>query len=85
MRPKDEIIAAVGAVPANACRVPTPAPRREAEIYRKFREIIVRSHCADGRPAHRCAGQITITRDAITMSCPRCGDLRKTIETSKPR
>lgn len=72
-----------GAIRANACRMPKPASRREAEIYRTFRELIVKTHCADDRPAHRCAGTISIDRATITMSCPRCGDLRQIIEKEK--
>lgn len=72
-----------GVVPATACHMPTPCDPREAKVYKGFRELVVRSHCADGRPAHRCAGAITITRDNITLNCPRCGDLRKTIEQAR--
>lgn len=66
-----------GVLPANACHMPKPAPRREAEIYRSFRKLIVKAHCAADRPAHRCAGVISIDRTTITMNCPRCGDFRQ--------
>ena len=64
---------------ANCCDMPSPAPRVEAEIYRSLREGIVRAHCADKRPAHKCAGTITIDRETITFQCPRCGDARQTL------
>jgi hypothetical protein len=60
--------------------VPIPAPARDAEIYARLRDTIVRAHCADGRPAHRCAGRITITRTDITFQCLRCGDARQIIK-----
>lgn len=65
--------------PINICKMPTPARMREAEIYASLRDTIVRAHCADKRPAHRCAGKITITRTDITLQCPRCGDARQII------
>lgn len=65
---------------ANLCHMPTPEEPKIATIYRQMREMLVRAHCADKRPHHRCAGAITITRDTITLNCPRCGDLRKTLE-----
>jgi hypothetical protein len=69
-----------GKIPANCCHMPKPAPKKEAEVYRKFRDLIVRTHCADDRPAHRCAGTISIDRATVTMNCPRCGDCRQIIE-----
>lgn len=66
-----------GPFEADCCEMPTPAPRQEAEIYRHIRDTLVAAHCADGRPAHRCAGMITIDRDAITFQCPRCGDAKR--------
>lgn len=65
--------------PVNSCEMPTPAPRNEAQIYRHLRDTLVRAHCADSRPVHRCAGLITIARDHITFQCSRCGDARKTV------
>lgn len=65
---------------ANVCRMPTRAPQQEAEIYRSMRDHLIQAHCADKRPAHKCCGQITITRDAIVLQCPRCGDDKKIIE-----
>lgn len=67
------------ALKANYCHMPEPAPRDEAEIYRHMRDLLIRAHCGDSRPTHRCAGEITIARDHITFQCPRCGDLRQTI------
>lgn len=65
---------------ANACRMPVPEKPDVAAIYGSIRRLMVRAHCADSRPHHRCAGAITITRDTVTLNCPRCGDLRKTLE-----
>jgi predicted RNA-binding Zn-ribbon protein involved in translation (DUF1610 family) len=44
-----------------------------------MRDTLVSAHCADKRPAHMCAGLITIARDHITFQCPRCGDARQII------
>lgn len=65
---------------ANTCHMPVPEEPAIATVYANLRKTIVRAHCADGREHHRCAGAITITRDTITLNCPRCGDLRKTLE-----
>jgi hypothetical protein len=63
------------------CDMPQPVEdEREATVYAAMREVVVRSHCADKRPAHRCAGAITIDRDSITLNCRRCGDSRRTLE-----
>lgn len=72
-----------GAGGANACHMPAPEEPKMADIYRKIRETLVRSHCVDEREHHRCAGAITITRDTITLNCPRCGDVRKTLEQAE--
>ena len=78
----DEIEDAVpGKVPANACHMPTPEDPKMAEIYAGIRRAMIKAHCADRRPHHHCAGAITITRDTITLNCPRCGDVRKILET----
>lgn len=63
----------------NGCNMPKPAPKRDAAIYASMRDLMVRAHCADKRPAHRCAGAITITRTDIMFQCPRCGDARQII------
>lgn len=68
-----------GPFEANCCDMPKPASRSESEIYRHLRDLLVRAHCADKRPSHKCAGLITIDRATITFQCPRCGDARKTI------
>lgn len=68
-----------GRFEANCCEMPTPAPAAEAAVYRSFRDLVIKAHCADKRPSHRCAGQITITRDAILLQCPRCGDAKEII------
>lgn len=65
---------------ANACHMPTPEGDRMAKVYAGIRTTMVKAHCADHRPSHRCAGAITITRDDITLNCLRCGDVRKTLE-----
>lgn len=66
---------------ANICRMPTPEKRDMAEIYAGIRRTMIKAHCADKRDHHHCAGAITITRDSITLNCPRCGDVRKILET----
>jgi hypothetical protein len=63
----------------NSCTMPTPATRKESELYRLMRDRLIKAHCADKRPAHRCAGKITIDREHITFQCPRCGDARQLI------
>lgn len=67
----------------NACHMPAPAPRSEAEIYRSIRDTLIRSHCARTGEAHRCCGAITITRTDITMNCRLCGDLRQTLASAE--
>lgn len=62
---------------ANCCLMPSPAPRREADIYRSLRDTLIRSHCSAKRD-HKCCG-ITITRTDITMNCRLCGDSRQII------
>ena len=68
----------------NSCDMPEPAPAREAELYCQIRDWFLRVHCADKRPAHRCAGSITIERQTITMQCPRCGDARQILTAPVP-
>lgn len=68
---------------ANCCHMPTPEEPRVAQVYANIRKLMVKAHCADNRPHHKCAGAITITCDTITMNCPRCGDVRKIIEEEK--
>ncbi len=65
---------------ANVCHMPTPETPKMAGVYKQMRELVVRVHCADKRPAHKCAGAVTIDRTTITLNCPRCGDVRKIIE-----
>lgn len=72
-----------GLIPATACHMPRPEDPKMAAIYAGIRRTIVKAHCADHREHHRCAGAITITRDTITLNCPRCGDVRKTLESGK--
>lgn len=67
---------------ANCCHMPTPETKKMSGIYAGIRRTMVKAHCADSRPHHLCAGAITITRDTITLNCPRCGDLRKTLDGS---
>jgi hypothetical protein len=69
-----------GEIPATCCHMPVAEEPKVAAVYRKMRELIVRAHCADKRPTHRCAGTVSIDRATITLNCPRCGDLRKIIE-----
>jgi hypothetical protein len=69
----------------NACHMPEPAPRSEAEIYRSIRKTLIRSHCARKGETHRCCGAITITRTDITMNCRLCGDLRQTLPAPEAR
>lgn len=67
----------------NACLMPKPAPRSEAEIYRSIRDVVIRSHCERKAEAHQCAGAVTITRTDITLNCRLCGDLRQTLESAE--
>lgn len=59
----------------NACHVPTPAEKREKEIYLKILDV----HCEQRGDGHECRGTISINRNTITLSCPLCGDSRKTL------
>lgn len=54
------------------CGVPGRLTEKETNIY----QILRRAHCSDGRTAHDCLGRITIDKNGITASCPRCGDSR---------
>lgn len=65
---------------ANCCHMPVSETKKLSTVYAGIRRLMVKAHCADSRPHHLCAGAITITRDTITLNCPRCGDLRKTLE-----
>lgn len=59
------------------CLVPEPVENaKERKLYRSIRDTLVRGHCADKRPSHKCLGRVTITRDAIVLQCPRCGDAK---------
>jgi hypothetical protein len=68
----------------HACKVPEPAPRTEAAIYRSFRDLMIKAHCVRKTEAHRCQGAITITADSITFNCRLCGDLRQIVREPKP-
>lgn len=65
--------------PPDGCHLPSPAPLRDSEIYARFRNTMIRAHCAAKR-GHLCCGAITITRDTITMNCPLCGDCRMILD-----
>jgi len=67
----------------NACHMPAPARRSEAEIYRSLRDTLIRSHCERKAGAHQCSGAITITRTDITLNCRLCGDLRQTLVSAE--
>lgn len=54
--------------------------KRDADGNRNFRALLVRAHCAAGKPAHKCCGRITLTRDATLFQCALCGDLKETVE-----
>lgn len=54
------------------CALPTHCPPAEVGLYQKIRQL----HCEDRRPGHQCQGRVTIDRNGITLSCPRCGDAR---------
>lgn len=73
------VIVDAGPFEAQCCRMPAPARRKEATLMTKIRDLVVKGHCADKRPAHKCCGAVTITRDAIVLQCPRCGDAKKII------
>lgn len=64
-----------------ACFMPKPCEPQEAEIYTRLLAI----HCdRKNEPGHEssggCRGALTIRRGSITLSCPLCGDARKTIQ-----
>jgi hypothetical protein len=59
----------------NACLMPTEALPREKEIYAK----ILETHCDQKGDGHECRGKVSITRTTLTLSCPLCGDSRKTL------
>lgn len=60
----------------NTCEMPTSAPRRDAEIYARIRDRLIKAHCEAGRD-HKCCGKITIDRAHISFNCPLCGDARQ--------
>lgn len=60
----------------NSCDLPDKCGPVESEVYRKFRDIAIKAHCAAKR-GHQCCGAITIDREHITMNCPLCGDARQ--------
>ncbi len=61
-------------IPATVCKMPEPVENpKEAQLYRMIRDRIVKMHCADKRPSHRCAGTVSIDRTSIVLDCPRCG------------
>lgn len=62
------------------CDLPRALPAKEAAIYQKLRSL----HCDDKRPGHECQGRLTIDRNGITLSCPRCGDARRVNPASYP-
>lgn len=58
---------------------------READLYRRIRDTLLRAHCDDGRDEHRCVGRITLDRDGITLNCARCGDARQLLPGAHTR
>ncbi len=59
----------------NACELPAPANVAETELYKTFHG----AHCArQNERNHKCAGTVSIDARGVTMSCPLCGDSRKT-------
>jgi hypothetical protein len=60
------------------CLMPTPAERDEAEVYRRFRDLLIKAHCA-AKGKHKCCGVITIAEAHVTFNCRLCGDLRQVI------
>jgi hypothetical protein len=44
---------------------------------------MIRARCDRKRAAHQCCGGVTITRNAITLQCPLCGDLRQVLEPTE--
>ena len=58
-----------------SCLMPRPVPDAEAQMYQRFHAM----HCERrGEEHHRCAGRVTVDANGVTMSCPLCGDSRKT-------
>lgn len=64
------------------CLIAQPAPAAEATIYRRLRDLLIKTHCSAER-AHKCCGAITITRDCVLFQCPACGDFKQTIVSDR--
>jgi hypothetical protein len=61
--------------PITSCEMPFTATPHEAQMYRKFHSV----HCdRKDEPNHKCSGTVKVDANGVTMSCPRCGDSRKT-------
>lgn len=58
----------------NSCLVPKPS--KDAAVYTRLRDALIKAHCENERGAHKCCGAITLTRTSITLTCPLCGDHR---------
>lgn len=69
----------------NACYwPPEQVKQRDAVIYERIRDRVVRAHCADDRKSHKCAGRITMDRNSMILQCRRCGDLKLNTSVGEP-
>lgn len=67
----------------NACHVPAPTTPLLSDIYRGFRDHLIKTHCDAKRGPHACCGTISIDRKTVTLNCRLCGDLRKLLVEGK--
>jgi len=64
------------------CKVPRRVLGDEARIYK----LLLNSHCehpGKDNGGHECCGKITITRKAILLQCPKCGDAKGLINKNE--
>jgi hypothetical protein len=68
--------------PVTSCHMPQKADLKESELYLKLHDM----NCdRRGEPGHKCAGRVMIDSNGVTLSCPLCGDLRKTFDPEAKR
>jgi hypothetical protein len=60
----------------NCCLLPKKVSKKQADVYAKIRDTLIRAHCENDAKDHPCAGCITITAKHVTLSCRLCGDAR---------
>lgn len=61
----------------NACYLPRTVEPKEADLYRKIREV----HCDQRKKKdHPCAGTVTLAPGHMLLQCPLCGDFKGIIK-----